>query len=116
MTSSATDSARGERLLFLDVLRGIAASAVVLEHGFAVCIPHYLDFSIRYFDLGQFGVTVFMLVSGFIIPVSLERGGATPRFLVNCFFRLFPPFWSTVALFLLYYPPVPPASLHPPGN
>ena len=28
-------SARADRLAFLDVLRGIAASAVVLEHGLA---------------------------------------------------------------------------------
>ncbi|HMF17322.1 MAG TPA: acyltransferase [Gemmataceae bacterium] len=101
------------RLQFLDVLRGIAALVVVLEHGFAVCIPHYLDFSIRYFDLGQFGVTLFLLVSGFIIPVTLERGGSVRRFWVNRFFRLFPLYWTTIAFFWLYYHLCAPASLHP---
>ena len=92
-----------DRLPFLDVLRGLAALAVVFEHGFAVCIPGYLDWSFRYFELGQFGVTLFLLISGFIIPVTLERGGSNARFWVNRFFRLFPLYWATIAFFALYY-------------
>jgi peptidoglycan/LPS O-acetylase OafA/YrhL len=103
-----------ERLAFLDVLRGLAASLVVLEHGLEVCIPGYLDFSIRYFDLGQFGVTLFLLISGFIIPVSLERGRSNPRFWVNRFFRLFPLYWATIAFFFAYYQLAHPEALHPP--
>ena len=92
-----------DRLPFLDVLRGLAALAVVFEHGFAVAIPGYLDWSIRWFDLGQFGVTLFLLISGFIIPVTLERGGSNARFWVNRFFRLFPLYWATIAFFAIFY-------------
>jgi peptidoglycan/LPS O-acetylase OafA/YrhL len=104
---------RTDRLAFLDVLRGIAAMAVVFEHGFAECIPGYLDASVRYYDLGQFGVTLFMLISGFIIPATLERGGSNRRFWINRFFRLFPLYWTTIALFGLYYLLVHPEALYP---
>ncbi len=111
--SSSTQALGRERLQFLDALRGIAALAVVLEHGFAVCIPGYLDISIRYFDIGQFGVTLFLLVSGFIIPLTLERGGSNARFWVNRFFRLFPLYWATIGLFALYYWLWRPEDLYP---
>src|SRR5579864_792683 len=114
MTLPSSDSAaRRDRLAFLDVLRGLAALVVVLEHGFAVCFPGYLDWSIRYFDMGQFGVTVFLLISGFIIPVTLERGGSSARFWVNRFFRLFPLYWTTIAFFALYYHFLRPTGWHP---
>ena len=103
-----------DRLPFLDVLRGVAALAVVFEHGFAVCIPGYLDFSIAWFDMGQWGVTLFLLISGFIIPVTLERGGSNGGFWVNRFFRLFPLYWATIAFFALYYLLIRPDATYPP--
>lgn len=106
-------SLAADRLPFLDVLRGIAATAVVVEHGLAVAIPGYLDWSVRYFDLGQFGVTLFMLISGFIIPVSLERGQSNKRFWVNRFFRLFPLYWASIAFYWIYYQSIAPERMYP---
>jgi peptidoglycan/LPS O-acetylase OafA/YrhL len=113
MNAPALTAAR-DRLPFLDVLRGVAAAAVVVEHGLAVCIPGYLDFSSRYFELGQFGVTLFLLISGFIIPVTLERGRSNGRFWVNRLFRLFPLYWATIGFFALYYLVWSPEALYPP--
>ncbi|MBL1074770.1 acyltransferase [Nocardia sp. 2] len=85
---------RGGRYEFLDALRGLAALAVVLQHSAERLFPAYFRFSQAHFGLGEFGVFVFFLVSGFIIPASLERGRSLGAFWVGRFFRLFPLFWA----------------------
>src|SRR5262249_25788818 len=110
---SISRSATPDRLPFLDVLRGLAASAVVIQHGLDIALPGYRDFSFRYFNLGQFGVTLFMLISGFIVPVTLERGQSNVRFWFNRFFRLFPLYWASIALVWLYYHTLAPERLYP---
>ena len=90
-----------DRFGFLDALRGIAVSAVVLEHVLDVCVPGFTEHSCRVFDVGQFGVTLFLLVSGYIIPTTLERNGSNGRFWINRFFRLFPLYWSAIAAYVV---------------
>ncbi|MFI1920132.1 acyltransferase family protein [Nocardia sp. NPDC020380] len=85
---------RGGRLEFLDALRGLAALAVVIQHSAERLWPGYFGFSQQHFGLGQFGVFVFFLVSGFIIPASLERGRSLGAFWVGRFFRLYPLYWA----------------------
>ncbi|MRH88116.1 acyltransferase family protein [Nocardia sp. SYP-A9097] len=85
---------RGGRFEFLDALRGLAALAVVVQHSSERLWPAYFRFSQAHFGLGEFGVFVFFLVSGFIIPASLERGRSLGAFWVGRFFRLFPLFWA----------------------
>ncbi|UGT42409.1 acyltransferase [Nocardia yamanashiensis] len=98
-----SSTSRGPRLEFLDALRGLAASAVVVQHASERLWPGYFRFSQQHFGLGQFGVFVFFLVSGFIIPASLERGRSLGAFWVGRFFRLYPLFWAaSVAAMLLY--------------
>ncbi len=87
---------RDGRLEFLDALRGIAALAVLLEHTFGYIYPPFNVWSGKYFDLGQFGVVSFFLVSGFIIPISLERAGSLRSFWLNRFFRLYPIYWFSL--------------------
>src|SRR5262249_50882169 len=87
-----------DRLAFLDALRGVAALAVVLEHGLGRCVPAYQAWSARYFTLGQAGVCLFLLISGFIIPLSLEKGGSNFRFWMRRFWRLFPLYWLSIGL------------------
>lgn len=79
------------RMEWLDALRGLAVLAVVLEHltylflreiRVAVLVP--------WFDTGKFGVMVFFLVSGYIIPASLERHGNLRKFWTGRAFRLYP--------------------------
>jgi peptidoglycan/LPS O-acetylase OafA/YrhL len=85
----------GGRLEWLDALRGIGAMAVVAEH----MLPWFLP-SLRpyWFSLGVYGIMVFFLVSGYIIPASLERHGDVRRFWIGRAFRLYPLFAAVTAL------------------
>ena len=61
------------RLDFLDGLRGIAVALVLLQHIGELTVPAIERLTSSTVQLGQFGVMVFFLCSGFIIPASLER-------------------------------------------
>src|SRR5690349_5104786 len=89
------------RLDFLDALRGCAALAVVFQHAAQSLWLGYRTFAFSIFDLGNFGVVLFFLCSGFIIPISLERQGSLKDFWLRRLFRLFPLYWSCVAFTLL---------------
>jgi peptidoglycan/LPS O-acetylase OafA/YrhL len=91
------------RLDFLDVIRAVASLVVVLQHACEKIWPEFSDFSHNCFNLGKFGVVSFFLVSGFIIPVSLERGGTVARFWVSRFFRLYPLYWVSLLTALILY-------------
>ncbi|NRQ39254.1 acyltransferase [Nonomuraea sp. NN258] len=78
------------RLAWLDALRGPAALAVTLHHAgwtFAPALWAQVD---RRVDVGTWGVFVFFLVSGYIIPASLERRGDLRGFWAGRAFRLLP--------------------------
>ncbi len=88
------------RLLELDGLRGLAALAVVWFH-----------FSVRYdemisprtgvwphFDVGQYGVALFFMISGFVILMTLERTPSLADFTVARFSRLYPAYWAAMAV------------------
>lgn len=92
---------QGRRLEFLDALRGVAAIAVVVQHGAERWWPGFDAFSREWFDLGRFGVCAFFLVSGFIIPTSLEGEGSVGRFWVGRVFRLYPAYWLSIGALLL---------------
>ena len=99
-----------KRLDFLDVARGSAALLVLLEHGFPQCFPQYLEFSLANIVLGQAGILVFFMISGFVIPKSLESGQSNTTFWQRRFFRLFPVYWFSIALafgYLLLGGPTP---------
>lgn len=91
-----------DRLAYLDVLRAVAALAVVLEHGLGIYQPGFREWAARYFTPGQAGVCLFLLISGFIVPVALERGGSNVRFWWRRFWRLFPLYWLSIGLAALY--------------
>lgn len=44
----------------------------------------------EWFDPGIFGVVAFFLVSGYIVPASLERRGDVQAFWIGRLFRLYP--------------------------
>ncbi|MEU6712278.1 acyltransferase [Nonomuraea sp. NPDC046802] len=89
--------ARHARLGWLDALRGIGAMAVVAEH----LLPWFLpDLRPYWFSLGVYGVLVFFLVSGYIIPASLERHGDVRAFWAGRFFRLYPLYLSVIVAML----------------
>ncbi|GAA2816644.1 acyltransferase [Kitasatospora sp. CM 4170] len=93
------------RLGWLDALRGVAALVVALHH-FDVLkmLPDRMAAFIWWHaDLGLYGVMLFFLVSGYIIPASLERRGDMRQFWIGRFFRLWPPivFGIVVALAII---------------
>jgi peptidoglycan/LPS O-acetylase OafA/YrhL len=96
-------SVRNGRWEFLDACRGIAALLVLFQHT-AERNHGFYAFSSRYFNAGEMGVVTFFLVSGYIIPASLERYGSVIRFWIGRAFRLLPVYWvSFVALLVLEY-------------
>jgi peptidoglycan/LPS O-acetylase OafA/YrhL len=94
---------KGNRLEFLDFVRGIAAFAVLIQHSGETLWPSIAWATHQYVNIGRFGVVAFFLVSGFIIPFSLERGGSVRRFWIGRFFRLYPLYWvSLIAILVIY--------------
>lgn len=85
----------------LDALRGIAALAVVLYH-----------FTERYaqvngvspvglrLSLGEYGVDLFFMISGFVILMTLARCRSSADFAVSRASRLFPAYWACMVLTL----------------
>jgi peptidoglycan/LPS O-acetylase OafA/YrhL len=90
MQQGAGVAERGNRLAWLDVLRGLAALSVVFDHlSYYVLVPaRWVIYS--WFDAGQYGVFVFFIISGYIVPASLERKGSVRTFWVSRMFRLYP--------------------------
>jgi peptidoglycan/LPS O-acetylase OafA/YrhL len=82
--------ASGPRLAWLDALRGIAALCVVFDHLTYSVLQPVRSSVYHWFDPGQYGVFVFFIVSGYIVPASLERKGSVRSFWVSRIFRLYP--------------------------
>lgn len=111
-------SARNGRLEFLDALRGVAAMMVVVTHFAERLWPEALRFTTETFRVGECGVMIFFLCSGFIIPASLERRGSMSKFWIGRGFRLLPAYLAAVgaalALHLVHrYPLAPGLTAHP---
>ncbi|RON64220.1 hypothetical protein BK669_09475 [Pseudomonas fluorescens] len=86
------------RLTYLDSVRALAALAVVISH-YIERTPLFNWAIFDYFRPGQFGVVVFFMVSGFVIPFSFKDGpGKTRRFILSRFFRLYPAYWLSIVL------------------
>lgn len=88
------------RLGELDVLRGLAACAVMLFH-----------YTVRYREvfapggppahanpLGETAVHLFFMISGFVIFMTLSKTRTALDFIVSRFSRLFPVYWAAVLL------------------
>ena len=56
-----------------------------------------------WFDPGQYGVFVFFLVSGYIVPASLERKGSVRGFWVSRVFRLYPVYLFAVGAMIVLW-------------
>ncbi len=91
------------RLAWLDVLRGIAALAVVYDHEGTHLLAGVHTDVYRWLDAGEYGVFVFFLISGYIVPASLERKGSVRTFWVSRIFRLYPLYLLTIGLAVLLW-------------
>lgn len=87
------------RISALDGLRGIAALAVVIYHygyRFPEIYPDEGD-PIAAVWIGQFGVQLFFVISGFVIFLSLQDA-TIRRFATSRFIRLYPIYWVCIAV------------------
>jgi len=79
-----------QRMAWLDALRAIAALLVVYAHLSRFLLRDARAFTSEHLHAGPAGVMLFFLVSGYIIPASLERHGSLRAFWISRLGRLFP--------------------------
>jgi peptidoglycan/LPS O-acetylase OafA/YrhL len=101
LTTQEVPQRTRNRLAWLDALRGIAALAVVFEHTLKPLLPEARLPVKAAFEPGWYGVMVFFLVSGYIVPASLERRASLRAFWISRFLRLYPLFGVAVAAMAL---------------
>ena len=98
-----------QRFAFVDALRGISALWIVIFHAFS---SQYLDglelmlpeWSRGVIHIGYVGVTVFFVLSGFVIAHSFDRrrvdAPSIGWFMIRRSVRLDPPYWASIAITL----------------
>lgn len=93
------------RYAFVDALRGVAASWVVVYHGYTKNLVPMTGYELpqpfdAIFSNGYLGVYVFFVISGFVIAQSIRTAHVTPsyigRFALRRSLRLDPPYWATI--------------------
>ena len=87
----------------LDALRGIAALMVVFFHysvRYGQIYGYPVD-TVFHFNIGQYGVQLFFIISGFVIFLTLDKTSFAVDFLVSRFSRLYPAYWIAITLTFL---------------
>jgi peptidoglycan/LPS O-acetylase OafA/YrhL len=84
----------------LDVLRGVAAMAVVVFHYSGHATRYFTGFPFD-FKVGARGVQLFFAISGFVIFMTLENTRRLRDFAVSRFSRLYPAYWATLAILVV---------------
>ncbi|MBV8633556.1 MAG: acyltransferase [Burkholderiaceae bacterium] len=107
------------KITFANQLRGVAVLCVIITHYFGIYWgardtvaqytfapmlagpgPRFIGYiAPPTFNYGPFGVALFFLISGFVIPFSLEKMGSL-RFLAARALRIFPTYWVATAFML----------------
>lgn len=92
------------RLDFIDGLRGLAALTVVFQHIAERIMIHAPDksgylhlFFVTSINTGRFGIALFFLISGYVVPFSFKEPHAFQKFVISRFFRLYPAYWLSLA-------------------
>lgn len=91
------------RYTFIDGLRGLAALAVVLFHALRGGHIDFVSTDVAHVVvMGEAGVAVFFVISGFVIMHSLSKApidaGGVWRFMLRRSIRLEPPYWVAIML------------------
>ena len=89
-TNAAGGVAVQDRMAWLDGLRAVAVLLVVYAHLSRMLFRGARELSSEWLHAGTAGVMLFFLVSGYIIPASLERHGSLRTFWVSRLCRLLP--------------------------
>ena len=92
-----------QRYVHLDGLRAVAALAVMVEHLFGDLLRQVPSATgpmslaarsaVETLSLGRFGVALFFLISGFVVPFSIHGEGPLRHFAISRLFRLYPALW-----------------------
>ena len=100
-----------QRYAHLDGLRAIAALGVMVEHLFGDLIRQAPSATgpmsvvarsvSENLSLGRFGVALFFLISGFVVPFSIAGETPLQHFAISRLFRLYPTFWLALVLLML---------------
>lgn len=88
------------RITGLDALRGLAAFSVLLGHYTANYdrLYHHSDELLFSYPWAAYGVTLFFMISGFVILMTAERVKTPADFAWARFSRLYPAYWTAVLL------------------
>ncbi|GAA3338549.1 hypothetical protein GCM10020358_19060 [Amorphoplanes nipponensis] len=98
MPAPTNDAAGPDRMAWLDGLRAVAVLLVLYAHLSRVLFRGARAVSAEWLHAGTAGVMLFFLVSGYIIPASLERHGSLRTFWVSRLCRLLPLYLVVAAL------------------
>ncbi len=104
--SESATPGKAARLKNLDALRGIAALAVMLYHFTCTLEPTWFT---ALFTRGWMGVEVFFVISGFILPSSMQARGdysfpsQYPRYVWKRVLRLHPPYLASLGVILIQW-------------
>ena len=91
----------------INALRGIAALSVCLFH-YICTVTGFINnhFVLDIFQYGRYGVQMFFVISGIVIPLSLINNNYSvkkfPRFFLKRLIRLEPPYLVAIVLGILY--------------
>jgi peptidoglycan/LPS O-acetylase OafA/YrhL len=105
-STGATRAARSGRLPFLDSVRALAAVYVVIHHLYLAVYPGFPTNTgpapLALVMYGQFGVAVFIVVSGFSLALGpvrrgYEMGSGYGEFIRRRAWRIIPPYWAALA-------------------
>lgn len=88
------------RLGWLDALRGIAALVVVFDHSSYTFMADFRRELMPQFNTSRYAIMVFFLVSGYIVPASLERRGCVRTFWIGRILRVYPLAAAAVTMLL----------------
>lgn len=91
------------RISQLDTLRGVAAILVVAHHSmqaFRGSTEDTFEGLAGHLDIGRMGVVIFFMLSGFVIAKAVPgtNAAAAGLFFRHRFWRLYPPFWISIAV------------------
>lgn len=89
------------RLQFLDALRGIAVLLVIFAHFTQDQSAVIKTFGSSIFQIGQAGVSLFFLISGYIIPRSINGAPSLAVFWARRVMRLYPIYWVSILAALI---------------
>ena len=91
-----------EGIQSIQILRGAAALMVVLFHIATLIGGYGPGWFLRYAHVGQAGVDVFFIISGFIMAhVTYSKPQAPHRFLLNRVVRIVPLYWFATTLYVV---------------